>query len=112
MNECIKLNKGQEIFIGKPKLALPKNAVEELKKIIKLFPNVEEAHIPQVYIPESDLEPRQVLVLVISGDSNEIVANIYHEIKKKFSSHFSIDIWPLESNAPYLNNIREANMKL
>lgn len=108
----IKLTKGQEILIGQPAEPLPVSVENKFKEVLHEFPEVVEAHLPQVFVPGIDVQARQVLVVVLKELPEKVLPQLQATISANFSPHFTIDVWPLTASDTVLKEIRAASMRI
>lgn len=73
MNE-LTVASGSQILIGPPANPIHPDAVNAIKAAVSALTGVQEAHLPQCYIPGVTSAPAQVLVLVLrAGVDSDVV---------------------------------------
>ena len=105
---------GTGVVIGSPKNALPEPIVNAIARMTATFPEVIEAHLPQVFVDKTMAAPAQVLVLVLSDLSiaNTVMSKIGPQVGTLLAPGLRLDIWPLPANSPLLVAVRRAACQL
>jgi len=105
-----KINSNLDITIGVPSDPLPESVSEEIASIIRMFPEIHFAFLPELFIPGKMEEPESVLILVTSlrgAELEMIMIKLNEEIGKLLPDGVSIGLTTLEPDHELIGPVIE-----
>jgi hypothetical protein len=106
--------KGVIYQVGKPAYPMPSNIRDEIKNAISTVKEIQEAHLPMIYIKGAIDPPSEVLVLVFDSDANiqHLLLTTNEKLEALLPKDKIINMLPLMQGNSMLPNIRKANCVL
>jgi len=108
----MKIPGGTRIYIGPPAKPIPKEMSDAIGAALGKIAEIEEAHLPMVYIKGHIDPPAQVLVVVLDEHASSAQAEITETIKTVLPSGFHLDITELHPGDTNLPTIRATGTQL
>lgn len=106
--------KGHELLIGAPSKPMPVDSVNLILKCVRGFQEIEEVHLPQVFIEGVMDAPRQVLVILIENlDScSDVLGRLSTLLESVIPNDEHLDVWPIANESSLARAIRNANCQV
>lgn len=95
---------------AKPNQKLAQNLAE----LVALFGEVQAAHLPMMWLPNSSTKPALVLVLILdpSCSLKEVVAGIAEKLSPHIGPGAFIDIYPMKSDDSFVYWVEKARSRI
>jgi|SRR5437667_3460922 len=108
------IKEGVEVLIGAPSNPINPDATAEIAKAVAATPGIQEAHLPQVFIPGASEGPAQVLILILSGGQSmsEVMGQLGPQLHKIVPRGIYLDVWPLPRSHELLPTVRNAGCEI
>ena len=105
---------GSQVFVGAPAHPMPAEHVHRLSALLSELAAVEEAHLPQCYIPGQIDPPAQVLMVVLtaSADVASTMETITARLNGILPEGAHLDVLPLSRQHQLLPSVRKAGCVL
>ena len=110
----LKVAAGSQILIGAPANPIHPDAVRAIADAVRALTGVQEAHLPQCYIPGVSESPAQVLVLVLLPGvrSEPLMDSLSPQLQGIVPRGVRLDVWPLPIEHELLPAIRGAGCQI
>lgn len=108
----MKIPGGTPVYIGPPAKPIPKQISDAIGKALAKIDEIEEAHLPMVYIKGHIDPPAQVLVVVLNEDAPSPQARIMETLGAILPANFHVDITELHPGDKNLPTIRATGTQL
>ena len=108
----MKIPGGTAIYIGPPAKPIPKQVSDAIGLQLGKIAEIEEAHLPMVYIKGHIDPPAQVLVVVLDERAPSPQARIAETLGAVLPTDFHMDITELHPGDANLPTIRATGTKL
>jgi hypothetical protein len=82
---------------------------------VEVFDAVQEAHLPQAFVPGVMTESAQILVVILRkdiSDSGDLERQVGTAVAQLCSGQRGIDIWFIESDHSMLDAVRRTNCRI
>ena len=114
MTEKIHVRSGTELMIGAPANPMPEEISDAIAQLVAQIDGVQEAHLPQCYVPDMMEQPGQILILAIApkADVRAAMEHIGQGLRGVLSEGEPLDIWPLQPPNPLLDEVRKADCQI
>lgn len=113
MTDPLHIPAGAELFIGAPAKPLPPAIVEDLRSCLLGIAEIEEAHLPQMYVPRVMTGAAQVLVLVVApSHQSATLKTVGRVLLSILPAGAMLDVWPLPPGHEMLATVRSAGCQL
>ena len=108
------ISAGSQVFVGAPAHPLPAERVRRLSAMLSELAAVEEAHLPQCYIPGRIDPPAQVLMVVLaaSADVASTMETIIARLNGMLPEGVHLDVLHLSRQHELLPFVRKAGCVL
>jgi len=108
------IKNGVDVLIGAPSNPITPNATAAIVNAIAATPGIQEAHLPQVFIPGASERPAQVLILVLSGRRamSEVMGHLGPKLHEIIPSGIYVDVWPLPRSHNVLPKVRSVGCEI
>jgi hypothetical protein len=108
---------GAAVHLGRPAKPMDASLVEALAALVGSFAEVQEAHLPQFWVPSIMSVATQVLAVAFSSQCGEIeIEEVARRIEKGVSGLLPrkahLDIWCITPDNSLLDPIRSAGCKI
>jgi hypothetical protein len=108
----MKIPGGTPVYIGPPAKPIPKQISDAIGTALGKITEIEEAHLPMVYIKGHIDPPAQVLVVVLDDHAPSPQARIAETLRAVLPTNFHMDITELHPGDTNLPTIRATGTKL
>lgn len=108
----MKIPGGTEIYIGPPAKPMPKQVSDAIGRALGAIPEIEEAHLPMVYIKGHIDPPAQIVFVVINENGPSPREKIRELLKTALPTNSHIDILESHQRDPNLPTIRATGTQL
>jgi hypothetical protein len=114
VTEKIQVHAGAEMMVGAPAKPMPAETSAAIAALVAQIDGIQEAHLPQCYVPETMERPGQILVLALAPNANIQAAmdRIGQGLSGILSGGKPLDIWPLQPPHPLLDEVRKAGCEI
>jgi len=101
VTEKIEVPAGAEMMIGAPAKPMPEATSGAIAALVAQIDGIQEAHLPQCYVPNTMARPGQILVLLLTPRANiqAVMERIGQGLHDILLGAEPLDIWPLQPPA-------------
>jgi hypothetical protein len=110
--EIMKIPGGTSIYIGPPAKPIPKQMSDAIGAALGKIAEIEEAHLPMVYIKGHIDPPAQVLVVVLDEHASSPRVRVTETLMTVLPSDFHMEITELHPGDTNLPTIRKTGTQL
>jgi len=109
-----KVSAGSNILVGAPARPMDETIVKSLSELMAQTAGVIEAHLPQVFIPDTMEEPAQVLIVVIDPavSVDKVMQNVGGGLSRILPAGIHLDIMPMNPQHELFSPVREAGCQI
>ncbi len=115
VTEKIEVPAGAEMMIGAPAKPMPEATSGAIAELVAQIDGIQEAHLPQCYVPNTMARPGQILVLLLTPGANiqTVMERIGQGLHSILSGGEPLDIWPLQPPPDaLLTEVRKAGCQI
>jgi len=101
-------------MVGAPAKPMPKETSAAIAQLVAQIDGIQEAHLPQCYVPDTMERPGKILVLAIAPRAiiQAALERIGQGLHGILSEVEPFDIWPLQPTHPLLDEVRKAGCQI
>ena len=111
--EAQTIKAGTQILIGAPAEPMPQAQSAAVSDMLSAL-GIEEAHLPQIYVPGAMERAGQVLVVLVKPDAD--VDALMHEVGCRLAQLLPegerLDVWPLTEESGALRDVRAVGCRI
>jgi hypothetical protein len=100
------------MYIGPPAKPMPMEMSQAIGAAVGKFQEIEEAHLPMVYLKGRIDPPAQVLVLVMEKQTPGLLPRVMQSIQPVIPAGSHLDAFEFPTNHPMLTTIRSTRTQL
>jgi hypothetical protein len=103
---------GSQMFIGPPAKPMPSEITRAIGAAVGKFSQIEEAHMPMIFMKGRIDPPAQVLVLVMQKQIPGLLPRIMDSVQPLIPAGSHLDAFEFPTNHPMLATIRSTRTEL